>query len=365
MAGYGTIPLLSRIVGRSKTSSERAHMHRLLICLVALALLSQFASAQGSGYKVLEKVKLGGEGGWDYLTADPRTGYLFISRGTHVQVMDMEKKALVGDIPNTIGVHGIALAHEFSKGYISDGRDTSVTVFDLKTLKTLKVIKIKGIGPDAILYDRTSKRVFTFNGRSSDATAIDAATDMVVGTVALGGKPEFSQADGNGKVFTNIEDKSEIVAFDAKTLSVLARWPIAPGEEASGMAIDREHHRLFSVCSNKLMVVLNYETGAVVAKVPIGQGPDAAAFDPETHLAFSSNGEGTLTVVRQDNPDTYTVIDSVKTQPRSRTMALNRKNHCVYLGAAEFDKAPEATPENPRPRPPMVKDSFSILIVGR
>jgi len=340
-------------------------MRRLVHSCVALVLLSCVVPAQQSGYRILEKVKLGGEGGWDYLTADPKTGLLFISRGTHVQVMDMGKKSLVGDIPNTNGVHGIALVHELGKGYISDGRDTAVTVFDLATLKPLKVIKIEGIGPDAIIYDEASKRIFTFNGRSSDATVIDVATDAVVGTVPLGGRPEFAQGDGTGKIFVNIEDKNVIVAFDAKKLDVLARWPIAPGEEASGLAIDREHHRLFSVCSNKYMIVLNYESGAVVAQLPIDRGPDAAAFDPETHLAFSSNGEGTLTVVRQENADTYTVIDTVKTQPRSRTMALNPANHCVYLAAAEFDKAPEATKENPRPRPPMVKDSFSILIVGR
>jgi DNA-binding beta-propeller fold protein YncE len=198
------------------TSAERAHMRRLLSCCVALVLLSSLAPAQQSGYKILDKVKLGGEGGWDYLNADVQTGLLFISRGTHVQVMDMQKKSLVGDILNTNGVHGIALAHEFGKGYISDGRDTAVTVFDIATLKTVKVIKIKGLNPDAIIYDGASKRVFTFNGRSQDATAIDAATDSVVGTVALGGKPEFAQTDGKGRVFTNIEDKNLIVAFDAK-----------------------------------------------------------------------------------------------------------------------------------------------------
>jgi DNA-binding beta-propeller fold protein YncE len=340
-------------------------MRKILDCFVTIALLSCFATAQQSGYRVLDKVKLGGEGGWDYLNADVKTGLLFISRGSHVQVMDMEKKALVGDIPNTNGVHGIALAHEFGKGYISDGRDTAVTVFEIATLKTLKVIKIKGINPDAILYDDFSKRIFTFNGRSADATAIDASTDAVVGTVALGGKPEFAQADGKGEIFVNIEDKNLVVAFDAKNLKVLAQWPLAPGEEASGLAIDREHHRLFSVCSNKYMIVLNYESGAVVASLPIGQGTDGAAFDPERHLAFSANGEGTLTVVRQENADTYTVIDNVKTQPRSRTLALNPANHCIYLSAAEFEKAPEATQDNPRPRPVMVKDSFSILIVGR
>lgn len=282
-----------------------------------------------------------------------------------VVAIGKEKKTLVGDIPNTNGVHGIALAHEFGKGYISDGRDTAVTVFDLTTVKTLKVIRIKGINPDAIIYDDASKRIFTFNGRSADATAIDPATDQVVGTLPLGGKPEFAQTDGKGKVFVNIEDKNEIVAFDAKDMKVLARWPIAPGEEASGLAIDREHHRLFAVCGNKYMIVVNYESGAVVASIPIGQGADAAAFDPETHLAFSSNGEGTLTVVRQEDADTYMVIDNVKTQPRSRTMTLNPKNHCVYPSAAELEKASEATKENPRPRPAMVKDSFSILVVGR
>jgi DNA-binding beta-propeller fold protein YncE len=330
-----------------------------------LLVVACLAPAQQSGYRVLEKVKLGGEGGWDYLVADPTTGLLFISRGNHVQVMDLEKKSLVGDIANTNGVHGIALAHELGKGYISDGRDTAVTVFDLKTLKTLRVVKIQGINPDAILFDEASNRVFTFNGRSADATAIDAATDSVVGTIALGGKPEYAQADGKGKVFVNIEDRDLVVAFDSRSLEILARWPIAPGEEASGLAIDREHHRLFSVGSNKRMVVLDYESGAVVATLPIGEGPDGAGFDPETHLAFSSNGEGTLTVVRQENADTYTVVDVVKTQPRSRTMTLNPKNHRVYLAAAEFDKAAEPTKENPRPRPVMVKDSFSILIVGR
>jgi DNA-binding beta-propeller fold protein YncE len=340
-------------------------MQKLLITLTILLVLFCVANAQDSGYKIIDKVKLGGEGGWDYINADPVTGMLFISRGTHVQVMDMEKKTLVADIPNTNGVHGIALAHEFGKGYISDGRDTAVTVFDLKTLKTLKVIKIAGVGPDAILYDDASKRVFTFNGRSSDATAIDAASDSIVGTVALGGKPEFAQADGSGKIFDNLEDKSTIVAFDAKTLKVLNTWPIAPGEEASGLAIDREHHLLFSVASNKKMIVSDYEAGKVITDVPIGQGPDAAGYDPETHLVFSSNGEGTLTIVREDSPDKFTVIDNIKTQARSKTMSLDPKSHRIYLGAAEFGKAPEPTKEMPRPRPPIVPGSFTILILGR
>jgi DNA-binding beta-propeller fold protein YncE len=341
-------------------------MKKIFVILSTLLVVVCLANAQDSGYKILDKVKLGGEGGWDYLNADPTTGMLFISRGTHVQIMDMEKKTLVADILNTNGVHGIALAHEYGKGYISAGRDTAVTVFDLKTFKTIKVIKIKGLNPDAIMYDNASKRVFTFNGRSSDATAIDVVSDSVVGTVPLDGKPEFAQADGKGNVYVNIEDKSTITAFDAKTLKVLKTWPIAPGEEASGLAIDREHHLLFSVAGNKKMIVSDYEAGKVVADVPIGEGPDAAGYDPETHFAFSSNGrDGTLTVVREDAPDKFTVIDSVKTQQSARTMTLDPKTHRIYLSAAEFGKAPEPTKENPRARPPMVPGSFTILILGR
>ncbi len=341
-------------------------MRNLILLSALIIALGGMATAQGSGYKIIDKVKLGGEGGWDYLNADPASGMLFISRGTHVQVMDMEKKTLVADIPNTNGVHGIALAHEFGKGYISDGRDTAVTVFDLKTFKPVKVVKIKGLNPDAIIYDDASKRVFTFNGRSSDATAIDAATDSVVGTVPLEGKPEFAQADGKGNIYVNIEDKSTLTGFDAKTLKVLKTWSIAPGEEASGLAIDREHHLLFSVASNKKMIISDYEAGKVVADVPIGEGPDAAGFDSETHFAFSSNGrDGTLTVVREDAPDKFTVIDNVQTQKSARTMSLDPKTHKIYLSAAEFGKPPEPTKEMPRPRPPIVPGSFTILILGR
>lgn len=341
-------------------------MKRFLALLISLLGILTFTLSQESGYKVIDKVKLGGEGGWDYLNADPVTGMLFISRGTHVQIMNMEKKTLAGDIPNTNGVHGIALAHDFGKGYISDGRDSAVTVFDLKEFKTLKVIKIQGLNPDAIIYDDASKRVFTFNGRSADATAIDAATDSVVGTVPLGGKPEFAQADGKGNIYVNIEDKSTITGFDARALKVLRTWSIAPGEEASGLAIDRANHLLFSVAGNKKMIVSDYEAGKVVGEAPIGEGPDAAGYDPETHLAFSSNGrDGTLTVVREDAPDKFTVIDSVVTQRSARTMSLDPKTHRIYLSAAEFGKPPEATTERPRPRPPMVPGSFTILILGR
>jgi YVTN family beta-propeller protein len=341
-------------------------MQKVFTICATVLLFCSLSTAQEQQYKLLDKVKLGGDGGWDYLNADPVTGMLFISRGTHVQVMDMEKKTLAADILNTNGVHGIALAHEFGKGYISDGRDTAVTIFSLKDFTTIRVLKIKGLNPDAIFYDVFSKRVFTFNGRSSDATAIDAATDSVVGTVPLGGKPEFAQSDGKGTIYVNIEDKSTIAGFDAMTLKVLKTWSIAPGEEASGLAIDREHHLLFSVAGNKKMIVSDYEAGKVVADVPIGEGPDAAGYDPETHLAFSSNGrDGTLTVIHEKAPDKFTVVDIVKTQASARTMSLDPKSHKIYLSAAEFGNAPEPTKDNPRQRPPMVPGSFTILIMGK
>jgi YVTN family beta-propeller protein len=281
-----------------------------------------------------------------------------------VVVVDTDTDAVVGEVPNTNGVHGIAIADDLGRGFISDGRDDSVTIFDPKTLKTLGTVKT-GKNPDAIIYDPASKKVFAFNGGSGDTTVIDAATGNVAGTIALGGKPEFATSDGKGKVFVNIEDKSDVVEIDSKKLAVITRWPIAPGEEASGMAIDRKNHRLFIVCSNKKMIVLNAETGKVTADLPIGNGPDAAGFDPDTKLAFSSNGEGTLTVVRQDSADKYSAIDTVTTRRGARTMTVDTKTHKIYLPTAQFGPAPAPTAERPRPRPSIVPNSFTILVFGR
>jgi len=326
---------------------------------------SATAAAQGSGYKIVDNIKIGGDGGWDYLCCDAAAHRLYISRGTHVQVFDTQSKTVIGDIPNTIGVHGIALAQEFGRGYTSDGRDSSVTVFDLATLKTLKVIKMQASNPDAICYDPFSRRVFTFNGRSSNATAIDVQTDSIAGYIALDGKPEFAAADGKGKLFVNLEDKSTIVAFESNSLKIIGRWPIAPGEGPSGLSMDREHNFLFSGCGNKLMMILDAATGKVVSSLPIGAGVDATAYDPGTHFAFSSNGEGTLTVLQEDSAGKFSVIDNVSTQRGSRTMALDEKTHKIYLSAATFGPPPAATPENPRPRPQMEQGSFSILILER
>jgi YVTN family beta-propeller protein len=333
-----------------------------LLLLPCAALRAQTKSA--SGYHVVKQFKLGGDGGWDYLTVDPKARRVYISRSTHVMVVDADTGAVVGDIPDTSGVHGIALVPDAGKGYTSNGRASTVTVFDLKTLKALKQIPV-GKNPDAIIYDPASKRVFTMNGASNDATAIDAQTDTVAGTVALGGRPEFAVADEKGHVYANLEDKSSIVEFDSRKLAVETRWPLAPGEEPSGLAFDRKHRRLLSVCSNKLMVVVNADDGKEVTTLPIGSGVDAAAFDSDTGLAFSSNGDGTLTVVREDSPDKFSVVENVKTQRGARTLALDPKTHQIYLVTAEFGPPPAPTPERPRPRPSIIPGSFILLVVGR
>ena len=337
----------------------------IIVFVALLFILAGAALTAGpSGYHIAKTAKVGGDGGWDYLTVDSKARRVYISRGTHVMVVDADAATVVGDIPNTNGVHGIAIAGDMDKGFISDGRDGNVTIFDTKTLKVLGTAPA-GKNPDAIIYDPASKRVFAFNGTSKDATAIDAKTGTVAGTIPLGGKPEFAAADEKGHVFVNIEDTSEIVQFDSNKLSVETRWKIAPGEEPSGLALDRKHRRLFSVCSNKLMVVVNADTGKVITTLPIGSGTDAAGFDPETGYAFSSNGEGTLTVVHEDSPDKFSVVENVPTQARARTMALDAKTHQVYLVTAEFGPAPAATAQTPRPRPPMIPGSFTMLILSR
>ena len=315
-----------------------------------------------SGYKVVEKTTLGGEGGWDYLTVDPQSRRLYISRSTHVMVVDVDTSKVVGDIPHTSGVHGVALVPELNKGFTSNGRDNTVTVFDLKTLIASKQIPV-GKNPDAIIYDPVSKLVFTCNGASRDATAIDPKSETVKGTIPLDGRPEFAVSDGKKHVYINLEDKSELAEIDPSKLTVEARWPLAPCEEPSGLAIDREHRRLFAVCSNKLMAVVNADNGHLITTLPIGSGVDAAAFDPKSQLGFSSNGEGTLTVIHEDSPDKFSVIENVPTQRGARTLALDPKTHKLFVVSAEFGPTPAPTAERPRPRPPAVPGSFSLLVI--
>ena len=336
-----------------------------LLPLIVLLFVSGVLIAGPSGYHVTKTYKLGGEGGWDYLTVDSKARRVYISRGTHVMVVDADTGAPIGDIPNTNGVHGIAIAEEFGKGFITDGRDNNVTIFDLKSLKAVGTAAT-GKNPDAIIYDPASKRIFTFNGGGHDTTAIDAKSGTVAGTLALGGKPEAAVADGKGHIFVNIEDTSELVQFDANKLTVETRWKISPGEEASGLAMDLKHRRLFSACSNKMMVISDADHGRVITSVPVGAGTDGAAFDPETGFAFSTNGgDGTLTVVHEDSPDKFSVVENVPTLRRARTIALDEKTHQVYTVTAEFGAAPAPTTEQPRPRPPMVAGSFTLVIVGK
>jgi len=322
------------------------------------------ASPSPARYHLLRKLSVGGEGGWDYLTLDSAARRLYVSRGTRVLVFEVDSGAGVGEIPGTQGVHGIALAPDVHRGFTSNGRSSSVTIFDTGTLATLGEVKVTGENPDAIIYDPASRRVFTFNGRGKSATAIDAASGSVVGTIPLDGKPEFAVADGKGRVFVNIEDKNQVTVIDSRGLRVEKSWTMASCEEPSGLAIDREHRRLFAVCHNRSMVVLDAETGRSVATLPIGDGVDAAAYDPGTALAFASNGDGTLTIVKQDGPDAYHVVENATTQRGARTMALDETTHQVFLATAEFGTPSPATAEQPRPRPPMVPGSFTILVLG-
>lgn len=336
---------------------QRKYALALLVALVVAA--PQVAESAAGGYRVVKTISVGGDEGWDYVGVDSAARRVYVSHGTHVVVLDADSGKIVGDIPDTQGVHGIAIASDAGRGFTSNGRANTVTVFDLKTLKTEGTVKT-GTNPDAIVYDPATKRIFTMNGRSQDTTAINAADSTVAGTLALGGKPEFAVADGKGNIYVNIEDKSELVHFDSKTLTVLNRWPMAPCQEPSGLAADWKSRRLFAGCDNKLMTVINADDGKVVATVPIGDGVDANAFDPETNFAFASTGDGNLTVAREDGPDRYTTVATVPTKKSARTMGLDLKTHQIFLPAADFD--PPAPGER---RGKMKPGSFVILVVAR
>jgi len=344
----------------------------VLVALAAGAAYSQTATATSgagsqagpSGYHLIKTIKVGGEGFWDYLAFDSATRRLFISRGTKVVVLDVDSGKVAGEIADTPGVHGIALAPETGDGFTSNGQAGTVSIFDLKTLQVIGHAPT-GKGPDSITYDSGTRRVFTMNGFSRDSTAIDAVSGMVLATIALGGRPETAVSDGAGHVFVDLEDKSQIQEIDARNLVVTATWPLAPCESPAGLAMDREHRRLFAGCHNKTMAVVDAESGKVVASVPIGAGVDANQFDPGTGFAFSSNGAGTLSVIHEDSPDKFTAIEEVPTQAGARTMALDPKTHQVFLVTAEFTPPPAATAENPHPRGGMVPDSFVVLVYGR
>jgi DNA-binding beta-propeller fold protein YncE len=346
-------------------------MRGKVMCLFAMFVVvslgafvrSMDAAPNAADYRLMEKITLGGEGGWDYFDVDPATGHVFIPRGDHIVVVDSSGKQ-VADIGNVHGTHAIVFAPELKRAFLS--AEGSVAILDMEKMQAIGGIDLSGKDPDAILYDASAKRVFTFNGGgTNDATAIDAGTGKVVGTIPLGGKPETAQADGDGHIYVNVEDKNQIVAFDSTTLSVLHTWPVAPCEEPAGLAIDVAHKRLFVGCHNQLMAVVDYANGKVVGTVPIGKGVDANRFDPATGLAFASCGDGTITVAHEDSPDKYTVVQTIATQRGARTMTLDPKNHNVYTVTAEFGPPPPATPQNPHPWPKVISKTFTLLIFGQ
>ena len=325
-----------------------------ILSLVSLAL----CKADGP-YHLLKEIAVGGEGGWDYLSIDETNRRLYVSHATKVVVIDLDKEAVTGEVSDTPGVHGFALAPKLDRGFSSNGREAKASIVDLKTLKTLMKVDT-GENPDAILYEPGQGEVYTFNGRGKSATVFEAKSAKVVATIALPGKPEFAVCDPKaGRVYCNIEDKNEVVAIDTKSHEVANAWPIAPGEEASGMAFDVAHHRLFLGCGNKLMVMMDSTNGKVVATLPIGQGVDANAFDPATQLAFSSNGEGTVTIAHEDAPEKLTLVQTLKTERGARTMALDPKTHKIYLASAKYEPS-----DTVKSRPKMISGSVKILVYG-
>ncbi len=331
---------------------------------VLLLSLACAGTALCQQYKLEKAIQIGGSGGWDYLAADSDNRRLYVSHGSEVDVVDLDSQKVIGQVTGMQRIHGIAIDAASGKGFISDGGSNNVVIFDLKTLAVQTKVNA-GQNPDAILFDPASKKVFAFNGRSQDVSVIDPQAGTVVKTLPAGGKPEFAATDGEGNVYFNVEDKSEIAHIDSNTLQVKEHWSIAPCESPSGLAIDASSKRLFAVCENEKMAVVDATTGKVVATPEIGKGPDAAAFDVGRKFALSSNGaSGTITVVKENGPDQYSVVETIKTERGARTMALDQKTHRIYLSDASFGPAPAASADNPHPRPAIVPGSFRLLVVS-
>jgi DNA-binding beta-propeller fold protein YncE len=373
------IPLqTSRQEPRVKSKPNRLLAVIFVAALVLPVLVPSLLPAQGgphvahrtaahrliakANYRVTHSFPVPGDGGWDFVTLDPDGARLFIARGTHVQVVETSTGKLLGDIPDTSGVHGVAIAGDLGVGVTSNGKADSLTLIDLQSLRKTGEVKA-GSKPDAIFYDPSSHLVFAFNANSQDATVVDPSKAISVATIPLGGQPEFAVPDLRGHVFVNLEDKNQIAKIDVRSRTVLAHWPLPGCQGPTGLAIDRRHDRLFSVCANQVMTVLDAATGKLVATLPIGQHPDDAAFDPERGLVFSSNGDGTLTVVHQDSPNRYRVVQNVATAIGARTMDLDPKSHILYLVTAKFGPAPAPTAEQPHPRPAILPGSFELLVV--
>lgn len=345
---------------------HRKQIAGLVATTLYAAIMSQAESAPADpALKVLDRWHLGGPDAWDYLTLDAAGQRLYVSRGTRVEVVDTCSGKLLGTIANTNGVRGIALAEDLKRGYTSNGKGDSVTVFDLDTLNTIKEASISGQNPDAIVYQPRTKHLFTFNRRSQDISVFDANSLAAIATIPVPGKPEFAVDGGEGRLFANIESEpGQMVVIDGRQMTVTAIWSLPGCANPTGLAIDQAHHRLFSVCDDNIMAVTDAETGKQIAKVKIGEGPDATAFDAKRGLVFSSNGDGSLTIVRQDSVDRYRVVGSLPTMRGARTMALDPTSGKIYLVSAELGAAPAPTPDHPHPRPAPLPGTATVLVVG-
>jgi YVTN family beta-propeller protein len=331
---------------------------RLIIAslIIGSSFLTIQAKAPSSKFKIENKIHLEGDGGWDYLYSDDGTGMLYVSHATIVQVVNEVSGKLVATISGMKGVHGIAIVSDLNKGYISSGKDTMITVFDTKTFKIITRFSSSGLGPDAIFYDPFSKKVFTCNGKSKNVSVIDPVTDKIVATIALDGKPESGVSNGKGSVYVNFEAESKICEINSSSFTVENVWPLAPGEEPTGLALDNLSHRLFSACHNKLLVIVDAETGKIISTVPIGEKVDGAAFDPELKCIYTSNGEGTMTIIEEGNKDSFEVLENMATQAGAKTITVNRKTHHIYMSAADFKPA-----DDKNEKPAVVPGSFVIL----
>jgi DNA-binding beta-propeller fold protein YncE len=350
----------------AKSESDCEYMKRYTwpVLLGVFGLMTAAVCHADGPYHFIKEIPVGGEGGWDYLSVDSMAHRLYVSHGTAVVVIDLAKDQVIGEITNAPGVHGIAIAHDLGLGVTSNGRENKASIVDLKTLQTLSKVDTDQ-NPDSMLYNPAQKEAYLFCGRGQSATVVDVKAGKVVATIPLDGKPEFAQADpAAGRVYNNIEDKNEVAVIDTKSHQVVTNWPIAPGKEASGMAIDLKNHRLFIGCHNKLMVMMDGANGKVLASVPIGDGVDANGFDPGTQLAFASCGDGTTTIAKVETPDKLTVVQTLKTQRGSRTMALDPTTHKIYLPAAQFESSTNQVAGTPRQRPRMVPGTFKILVYG-
>ena len=340
-------------------------MKKILLPLVAAAaaLLANSAWADTPAEKSPTRIALPGDASWDYLTVDAAARRLYVTHGTRVHVLDLDRQAAIAEIAPTPGVHGVALAPELGRGFTSNGLNATVTVFDLATFKTLQTLTVPGTKPDAILYEPFTRRVFTFNGDSDNTSAFDATTGEPLGTLDLGGGPEFAVSDGAGNAFVNLEEKAEVVRFDPKALKITARWPLAPGATATALALDREHHRLFSGCRNRHLIVLDSATGAHVADLPIGGVVDAIALDLEHQRAFVGCGEGVVTVVAWTDATHYQVAATIKTQRGAKTLAYDPKTGCLFLSVAQYGAAPAPTAAQPEPKPVIAPGTFGLLVL--